>query len=183
MKRQNDRIKNILKVKTDNLKSAEKRLADAMSKKRTVAAEKMRSGKTKSREELRSGLMMDLDIKVRTNEAKHAIEVFKKERSNLAKDERDCAPGARKENLRRLLQKKSAELGAMQARVTESETGFEHPVSSKKLPLKDVAEAREMIKFLFEQLCDKASKEVLQEKRAETAVSAQTLFIAHLIKN
>ena len=96
MKRQNDRIKNILKVKTDNLKSAEKRLADAMSKKRTVAAEKMRSGKTKSREELRSGLMMDLDIKVRTNEAKHAIEVFKKERSNLAKDERRLRPRCQK---------------------------------------------------------------------------------------
>ena len=82
-----------------------------------------------------------------------------------------CVENKRKARLKRDIEKKSAEIAQLQRKITESEASQENPVSAKKLPLKDVGEARKIIEYLWSELVDAKSSANINERKEELAVS------------
>ena len=80
-----------------------------------------------------------------------------------------CLEEKRKARLNREVQKKSDEIAKLQRIVQDAEVGRENPVSAKKLPLKDVPEARKLIEFLWTELVDaKCAADLSTRKESES---------------
>ena len=170
MARQNERVQNVLRIKTEQMASAEKKLTAMMTKRSEVAAQKIRAGSGKvGLVQHKETLMNELHVKVSAGEAKNALDHIKTHRSNMTKQMKAAPEGKSKERLKRNIDRKTAEIALLQRKVSESES-YENPVSSKKLPLKDLGEARKMIEFLFDQLAEKATTANLNELRSNDAV-------------
>ena len=100
-----------------------------------------------------------------------------------------CLEEKRKARLNREVQKKSDEIAKLQRKVQNAEVGWENPVSAKKLPLKDVPEARKLIEFLWTELVDakcaadlstrKESESVWLTKYFEIKLNVKSLIITH----
>ena len=83
MERQNERIQNVLRVRTQQAQLAEKKLRDLKEKQQQRVAEQARSGKAMTTKDVKERLEMAVEMGEQVRISKETIESVKKERTEL----------------------------------------------------------------------------------------------------
>jgi len=168
MERQNERIQNVLRIRTMEVQTAEKKYRDLMTKQSKAQADRARSGRTMTLHDVKEKLCTDLEMRKWAKFSQHQTESIKKERADLQAKKNNADTEKKRRYYDRLLTQKSAELS--QSQRTAQEVDMQpNPCAAKYLPLKDTTEARKLIEFLFEQCVEKAANEHIFRTTSENS--------------
>ena len=83
MERQNERIQNVLRIRTMEVQTAEKKYRDLMTKQSKAQADRARSGRTMTLHDVKEKLCTDLEMRKWAKFSQHQTESIKKERAEL----------------------------------------------------------------------------------------------------
>ena len=83
MERQNERIQNVLRIRTQEVQTAEKKYRDLMSKQSKAQADRARSGRTMTLHDTKEKLSTDLELRKWAKFGQHQMESIKKERADI----------------------------------------------------------------------------------------------------
>ena len=83
MERQNERIQNVLRIRTAEVQTAEKKYRDLLTKQNKAQADRARSGRTMMLHDIKEKLSTDLEMRKWAKFGQHQMESVKKERAEL----------------------------------------------------------------------------------------------------
>lgn len=83
MERQNERIQNVLRIRTMEVQTAEKKYRDLMTKQSKAQADRARSGRTMTLHDVKEKMLDYLEMRKWAKFSQHQTESIKKERADL----------------------------------------------------------------------------------------------------